>query len=55
MARLKRTKEEFYKSLIIVLDYYDSFMVKENYNKKVAREELLNMFHEYYEWLQGKS
>lgn len=57
MARLIliRTKEQFYTSLIKVLDYYDTFMTKHNYNKKLAREELLEMFHEYYEWLQGKS
>ena len=53
--KLVRTKIEVMNSINIMLDYYDKFMVETNFNKQVSREELFNMFYEYYDWLQGKS
>jgi hypothetical protein len=52
--QLKRSKIEVMKSIDIMLNYYDSFMARTNYNKVLSREELFTMFKEYYEWLQGK-
>lgn len=54
MAKLDRTKMEFYNSLIVLLNYYDKFMIKHNFNKTIAREELFSMFKDYYDWLQNK-
>ena len=57
MVRLKlvRTKEEVFNSINVMINYYNSFMVKNNFDKITSKEELFDMFHEYYEWLQGKN
>jgi hypothetical protein len=52
---LKRDKLDVMNSINIMLTYYDKFMVESNFNKQLSREQLFEMFHEYYEWLQGKS
>lgn len=54
MAQLIRSKEEFFNSINVMLDYYDKFMIKHNYSKQLAREELFVMFKDYHNWLQGK-
>lgn len=54
MVKLIRTKPELFASLNTMLNYYDSFMVKNNFDKITSREELFEMFHDYHNWLQGK-
>jgi hypothetical protein len=55
IIKLIRTKIEVMQSINIMLNYYDDMMTKNGQNKVVAREQFFEMFHEYYEWLQGKS
>jgi hypothetical protein len=56
MVKLKlvRTKDEVFRSINVIINYYDAFMKKNNDDKVTSKEELFDMIHEYYEWLQGK-
>jgi hypothetical protein len=51
---LKRTRVEVMKSIDIMLDYYDKYMIDTGNNKLVSREQLYMMFKDYHDWLQGK-
>jgi hypothetical protein len=52
---LIRSKPEVMTSINVMLDYYDSMMKANNDDKRISREQFFEMFHEYWEWLQGKS
>lgn len=53
--KLKREKMEVYKSLNIMLDFYEEYLKEFAGNKTLAKEKFFNTFHEYYLWLQGKN
>jgi hypothetical protein len=49
---LVRSKEEVFKSLLIMLDYYVSYL--DTYKDvNDAKIKFLETYHDYYNWLQG--